>query len=52
MPAQRVIPTGASEQGTAQVSIWPKPAQPTGIPQVYYDTTRERKDASGRLVKA
>jgi hypothetical protein len=49
--AQRVIPTGVSETGTPQVSTWPKPAQPTGIPVVFYDTTRERKDASGRLVK-
>jgi hypothetical protein len=51
MPAQRVIPVGVQEQGTAQVSTWPKPAQPTGIPVVFYDTTRERRDANGRLVK-
>jgi hypothetical protein len=52
MPAQRVIPTGTAETGTKQVSTYAPVPPATGIPVVYYDTTRERKDINGKLVKA
>jgi hypothetical protein len=35
-----------------QVTQWPKPLPPTGIPQVYYDLSKERRAANGKLVKA
>ena len=52
MPAQKVIPVGASETGTKQVSSYPAVPPATGIPVVYYDTTRERKNIDGKMVKA
>ena len=51
MPAQAVIPRGATETGNT-VRTYPTPAAPTGIPIVTYDTSRERRDKDGRLVQA
>jgi hypothetical protein len=50
--AQRIIPTGAAEQGTPQVTVYAAPSAPTGIPVVYHDLSRERRDKDGKLVKA
>jgi hypothetical protein len=50
--AQRIIPAGATEQGTPQVTAYAAPSAPTGIPVVYHDLSRERRDKDGKLVKA
>ena len=50
--AQRVIPAGSAEVGTPQVTSYAPVPAPTGIPAVYHDLSRERRDKDGRLVKA
>jgi hypothetical protein len=50
--AQRIIPTGTAEQGTPQVTTYAAPPAPTGVPALYYDVSRERRDKDGKLVKA
>jgi len=46
------LPRSAPAEATTEVKRYATPPAPTGIPVVYYDTSPEKRNANGKLVKA